>query len=220
MFTVLFSCIFVIAARGNSLPTEGSDVRWTPDPDCPFPAPEGIIYLPVPGDCSKFIECVDGFKYEYQCTDGLWWHPAAETCDYPGDYCVHSPTNPEPTPTPTEAPRTTTTTPERTTPTTTEPTTPKPSTSTTTSTPVPHTTTEHTSTVLTTTLKPGHGSDPRCINESMNYWSHPVHCHMYVECYQGDSYEMVCPQGLYFSEEHKRCVNSDESECCTSSTKC
>jgi hypothetical protein len=108
----------------------------------------------TPGDCTKWIECWDGTKYENQCSDGLWWHPAIENCDYPGDYCD------------------------------------------------------------------GSRPDPRCIDHTTNYFPHPTSCNRYIECHEGNSYEMACAPGLYFSDSHKTCVNAALSDCCQTSTQC
>ncbi|KAJ3636093.1 hypothetical protein MTP99_008931 [Tenebrio molitor] len=157
MILAIISCILFSAAYGDldSMVTSGlAATSWTPDPECPYPRPGEVIYLPVPGDCTKWIECWDGTKYENQCSDGLWWHPAIENCDYPGDYCD------------------------------------------------------------------GSRPDPRCIDHTTNYFPHPTSCNRYIECHEGNSYEMACAPGLYFSDSHKTCVNAALSDCCQTSTQC
>jgi hypothetical protein len=179
MILAIISCILFSAAHGDidSMVTSGlADTSWTPDPQCPYPGPGYIVYFPVEGDCTKFIECWGGTKYEGQCTDGLWWHQDLKICDYPGDYCSWS------TASNTSAPTVPTTNP---TPTT-----------------------------------PAVGPDPRCTDGNTSYWPHPASCNKYIECYQGNSYEMVCPAGLYFSEGQKKCVSSGESECCLANAGC
>ncbi|EFA00423.1 peritrophic matrix protein 2-A precursor [Tribolium castaneum] len=58
--------------------------------------------------------------------------------------------------------------------------------------------------------------DPRCIDNETSYWPHVSVCHLYIECYGGKSYEMTCPPGTYFSDQHKKCVEASQSECCIS----
>ncbi|NP_001161928.1 peritrophic matrix protein 1-A precursor [Tribolium castaneum] len=62
--------------------------------------------------------------------------------------------------------------------------------------------------------------DPRCIDDSTELWPHPADCAKYIECFHGNSYEMTCPPGLYFSSSSKTCVTADESECCKTSSQC
>jgi hypothetical protein len=63
--------------------------------------------------------------------------------------------------------------------------------------------------------------DPRCTDGEISYWPHPESCNKYIECYRGDSYEMTCPTNLYYSDEHKKCTNANESECCkNNSSQC
>lgn len=53
------------------------------DPICPYPS-EIITYFPFPGDCTKYIECFQGTRYNMSCPPDLFWNQYASTCDY---YC-------------------------------------------------------------------------------------------------------------------------------------
>ncbi|CAH1371910.1 unnamed protein product [Tenebrio molitor] len=78
-----------------------------------------------------------------------------------------------------------------------------------------------TSTPVTETSTGTTPDDPRCIDGNTSFWPHPRDCNKYIECYQGDSYEMACPTNTYFSDEYKKCTNADESECCkNNSSQC
>jgi hypothetical protein len=55
--------------------------------ECDGANPGEIVYVPVAGQCDKYIECYNGEGTMLQCPDGLWWHPEIENCDYPGDFC-------------------------------------------------------------------------------------------------------------------------------------
>lgn len=43
----------------------------------------GIHFHAHPTECTKYIECVEGFPYEFTCPNGLHFNPVAEACDYP-----------------------------------------------------------------------------------------------------------------------------------------
>ncbi|XP_044269545.1 peritrophin-1-like [Tribolium madens] len=186
---------------------------------CKDQDPSQITFIPVPGDCNKYIECYNEVGMLLHCPEGLWWHPAINDCDYPGSYCQENTTTPTTTTPTTTTPTTPTPTPTPTTTTTTTTTTP-------TSTPTPTPTPTPTTTITTPTPEPtpspnpDPNPDPRCIDDSTQLWPHPATCAKYVECFHGNSYEMTCPPGLYFSSSHKKCVNAEESDCCKTSSQC
>ncbi|EAT48017.1 AAEL000901-PA [Aedes aegypti] len=47
-----------------------------------FPCPEtGILNLPHPKSCQKFVMCFMGAAHERQCSDGLLFNPVVGQCD-------------------------------------------------------------------------------------------------------------------------------------------
>merc|ERR1712136_167553 len=42
----------------------------------------GLPY-PVPGDCSSYYQCSNGYRYQLSCAEGLVFNPATIQCDWP-----------------------------------------------------------------------------------------------------------------------------------------
>jgi hypothetical protein len=197
-----------------------------------------IDYFPHPSDCSRYIECYQGNSYEMSCQPGLWFHSGLKKCVAPEESdCMGFTTPPWTTPHPIcwgvrpsetvlkpyegdcrkywqcigadmtlqdcpnyllfDESRQLCDFPETV------------NCDDTTRTPDPWTTRPPTTRNPTTPAD----NDPRCTGQGLSYWSHPIYCNKYIECYNGGSYEMNCPAGLYFSQEKRHCVNPSESEC-------
>ncbi|XP_063917446.1 uncharacterized protein LOC135133109 [Zophobas morio] len=68
----------------------------------------------------------------------------------------------------------------------------------------------------TTTATTG---DPRCNPDgTLDLLPDPTDCTKYIECYEGNSYLLSCPSGLWFSADKKICVPQEEADCIASTT--
>ncbi|XP_063917613.1 peritrophin-1-like isoform X1 [Zophobas morio] len=66
----------------------GGSAQTDPSDACHGLDPTQTIFLPVAGDCSKYIQCFNEVGTLFECSEGLWWHPEISDCDYPGSYCI------------------------------------------------------------------------------------------------------------------------------------
>ncbi|XP_063917240.1 peritrophin-1-like [Zophobas morio] len=57
--------------------------QWTPDPLCPYPSYEPTRF-PVPGDCTKYYECLGGTKTLLSCPDGFEFDYERQDCEAAG----------------------------------------------------------------------------------------------------------------------------------------
>uniref|UniRef100_A0A1L8E3U9 Putative peritrophin n=2 Tax=Nyssomyia neivai TaxID=330878 RepID=A0A1L8E3U9_9DIPT len=74
-FVVVLLGIFACA---SSLPV-ADDIQCPPVDD-----EHGLaIVLPHPSDCSLYIMCTHGVPIERPCSEGLYFNPETETCDFP-----------------------------------------------------------------------------------------------------------------------------------------
>lgn len=64
----------------TELTTTDEPVITTPQSSCP---PDGVHYLPYPGDCAKFIICNEGEMIVQECPAGLHFNPEIGNCDFP-----------------------------------------------------------------------------------------------------------------------------------------
>lgn len=60
-----------------------TDAPGTIDPICPPTTGNEVIYVPNPDDCSKYWECSNGDRVAQQCSPGLYWNEAVNSCDFP-----------------------------------------------------------------------------------------------------------------------------------------
>ena len=69
------------------LPVSPPHVGGLPEPRCPHmptaSCPLGEMNLSHRGNCNKYLKCVQGLAYEYNCPTGLHWNPARDICDMP-----------------------------------------------------------------------------------------------------------------------------------------
>jgi hypothetical protein len=169
----------------------------TDDPLCAgYPYDEEILF-PSSADCGQYYKCFNGTFTIEECPDGLFFSENNKGCVLP-EYAECAGGSGSPT-------KSTTTDSSIAPTSSTSSSSTRASTVTTTTTPVTETT--------TTGTTPGN-VDPRCIDGDVSYWPHPQYCNRYIECYQGNSYEMSCPTNLYYSEKQKKCTNANQSECC------
>ncbi|KXJ73544.1 hypothetical protein RP20_CCG015588 [Aedes albopictus] len=59
-------------------------LRFQKDPRCPrADNPRKPVHLPIAGDCTKFMKCVEGLAFEQDCPAGLEFGVGVNRCDYP-----------------------------------------------------------------------------------------------------------------------------------------
>lgn len=50
---------------------------------CPSIDPSYPVYLPDPGDCTKYCVCSNGVAFQKECLPGLVWDTDMEVCNWP-----------------------------------------------------------------------------------------------------------------------------------------
>lgn len=78
MKKILLSACLLTAAFGFSGTAASGTEAFNP---CEYTT--HTHYLPYPGDCTKFIICIDGIPYINDCPAGLVWNQEVEHCDFP-----------------------------------------------------------------------------------------------------------------------------------------
>ena len=54
----------------------------TEEIECP-PWNGDVIYIPDPDDCSKYYQCTPSRPEPHQCSDGLFFDPKINVCNWP-----------------------------------------------------------------------------------------------------------------------------------------